>query len=761
MGEPLPVLHGVQSSAVNHQTSSRSSSVRKMDVYQTRREESMAALYQKDKDVANAFYHLFERNDIAECERRLQGHTQDISSTFSIALIVFLRYIFSLEKKAAGEALEKVEVSCAKSAEIFSKTSSLLSGIRALRRQRGAAVSDTLTAAEFRAKFLHAMSVLLLGVLHMTQQSIAGVMKGVMTLRDGYKKLKELEQLAEEDNDNDDVVPDTDEDNDDDSGEDEYDDSGSYGSGGALAAVRRHRAAAERKRTGVAGCKSLDTPNSSLSLDKPTASLSRCDGLYDANSVNGLYLGLGVFRTLLSLLRPRMASMASMVGFDEGNYDEGMRLLHRSYRSQTLYSPFSALAILVTRTQRCRCCPFVAAEELKAVREVEKAIIRSELTRSALHLWPLAAIQRLRLQLDESIDLSTKCIALTGDGSNWTQSFSSIRVNAMEDHALSLVIRGDWLEAYNTFLTLEEESSWSRLVFVYCQACCLEMMLHETRKEGKENTKLIPMITAAYWRAAHRKNIVFGARSKSVDFLVIKRVAEILQVAGVKHPNPTHQKRFEEVTPLSPRVTLRNIVSLPGYELLIFFNCCHQVPMNRVQHIVGELDDKLQWLAHQATNDTTVALANIVDMESFQPRVSRHSAERVPVHCNLLPDGANMMALLAVKAGLQVYRTTYNERVEASRLIEHVTRIISPLPMFRKEEDTMCSLSYIVPFLLFSDATVSWFSGEIYKSNRLLMQYAKRYKGRAFYLVDEFELGVTIAMKVAQKKKEALEKVKR
>lgn len=646
--------------------------------------EEFSAVYERDLQIKDAFYYFFKRNNMAECERRLQTSTpQDISTSFCIALVVFIRYIFSLKKKESEEALKKVEASCKLSENYSSKKKGVLFAIRALRRSK--VRSGYFFTGEFRAKFVHATSLLLLGLLQLSTTSLAGMMRGVLTLRDGYKKLQELEEVLK----------------------------------------------AEEKGEG-----------------------------WDSSAANGVYLALGLMRTALSLLPPRMQSIASLLGLGGGDYDAGMSLLRRSCDSNTLFSPFASLAILYTRVQRCCCCPFVVKDELNDLLPVEGEVESEALSTSALHLWPLASIKRLRLKLDESIAISRKCLFLTENAKEWSSSFSAVRVSAMEDHALSLVIRGDWLEAHNTYVRLEEESVWSRIVYAYCQGCCLEMLYKERKKGGRvTDNNLLSMAADAYWRAAHRKNIVWGLRSKSVDALVIKRVSEILETAGVEHPNPTHMKRYEAVLPMPTHYSsIHNIVPLPGYELLLFFTACHQVPIPRARAIISDVDQTLSWTMHNAKDQLTAALSGLVKLEPCQHTLSQ-SCVKPPIS-KTLPDGIATVFLLTLKANLESFFTTCRERVATCRRIEDIRRILSSCSALGKEEPgTSCSLSYTVPLLYYTEAICCYYNSEIFKSHRLLTAMQKRYKGKEFYLSEELALGTSIALQRLEvmKKKELKE----
>eukprot|EP00796_Vickermania_ingenoplastis_P007242 gene7243-5091_t len=635
---------------------------------------TLQELGELDREIECACRCMFEENDVEECERRLMAHDKDIGSSFCLALLCFIRYVFSLKKEAARAAIAKVEAVCKRSAQSFSKNS-FFSGILTVRKAK---MNELCGPAEYRAKFLNAMSVLMLGLLQLTTRSLATMMKGLMTLRDGYKKLNDLEALAKDKN-----------------------------------------------------------------------------GVFDSNSVNGVSLGVGVFRTILSLLGPRMAAAAAMVGLGGGDYDGGIRLVLQCYESNTLYSPFAAVALLIIRSQRCASCPFICKDELQQIADVEKEMDSGNLSNSALHLWPRAKIKRLQLHLGASLDMSTRCLALTAEGGEWANAFASIRVNSMEDRALSLVIQGSWMEAYNAFVALEDESSWSRIVFVYCQACCLEMLLHERHPavRGVEQSKIIGMITSAYWRAAHRMNIPFGARSKSVDAVVIRRIAEILSANGVPHPNPTHRKRFDEVMP-EPTAPLRNVVPLPGYELLVFFSLCHQIPKDRCDAILTDIESVLPAMAQRSNGVVGQTLRDLVQVGSMQQRLSERS-DKLSVNDAQMPEAASLMYTLGLKAALDAHSGACRDRVAASRLTEGVKRVVASHPMFQPDADTDCSLSYVLPLLEYSNVVAAYFSGEMYKCSRQLAQFKKRYKDRNFYLVEEFILSVDIAIQKMEKQMKA------
>jgi hypothetical protein len=308
----------------------------------------------------------------------------------------------------------------------------------------------------------------------------------------------------------------------------------------------------------------------------------------DRNSVEGVHFGLGCIHVVTSILPPKILAILKVLGYMH-NRDIGFQHLQRCLESATLRSPLASLFMLAFHGMLPSFALVMIPDSLPICQNVVAHNIREHPV-SVIHLWITGRVARLSRDCKESMHVMEKCLA---NGKHLSEDLPQLQHFALYDQAMNWCMMKDWRSAASAYQNLENESNWSKKFFSYAQGCCYEMialaMSLEEQVEGAAAELLSDAaamrengVSADHWwikaSDAYRRGQAYpatrlGGRVISIDQFVTRRLNTMMERQGASD---------------SAR-GIRNVVPLPGLELLLIFYMLHQTPETILQSYTSVL----------------------------------------------------------------------------------------------------------------------------------------------------------------------------
>jgi hypothetical protein len=307
----------------------------------------------------------------------------------------------------------------------------------------------------------------------------------------------------------------------------------------------------------------------------------------DRNSVYGVHFGLGCIHVVTSILPPKILAVLKALGYMH-NRDVGFQHLQKCLESNTLRSPLASLFMLAFHGMLPSFALVMIPESLPICNGVV-AHNAKEYPVSVIHLWVTGRVARLSKDTAQSMNVLEQCLA---NGKHLQEDLPQLQHFALYDQAMNWCMVKDWLSAATAYRNLENESNWSKMFFSYAEGCCYEMIALAKTLDGSHRAFVEAVVkdaavlegseTAESWWAkasdAYRRSqshqpTRLGGKVISIDQFVIRRLNTMMERQGG--------------TPEGAR--LRNVVPLPGLELLLIFYMMHQTPSAMLQPMAAAI----------------------------------------------------------------------------------------------------------------------------------------------------------------------------
>ncbi|CAG9582024.1 conserved hypothetical protein [Leishmania major strain Friedlin] len=710
----------------------------------------------------------FFANRIADSEAALRSRmSEDPLAVCGAGLIAFVRCGLSMEQAQADIALELLTRSSALATQVISSEKSMISrGFSKVFQRNKETKGNWLSAAEFRAKTMHAESQALRCFVFVFQQSVSALVKAGLALNRANTSYKSLYMELEH----------------------RY--KAKYGSKETVKTSQHKPAAGEE------GDSDVNSPVRSPSwLAARDASLEQSTALetlgLDRNSVHCVEFGLGAMKLALSILPDNVRAVLRFIGV-EGNRQEGLKLVRQCFKSDTLLSPFAGALLLALYGMLPATSAFLVDSYLPIAHEVRTEALKKEKIReSILHLWLDGRIERLTRSVDLSISKLNNCLAITSNP-QLLAAMPQLRDFVLYDQWFNYAIVHQWKRASRCLEILSNTSKWANAVYQYAQACCLEMLEIEWA-EGIENPDgvldfpledlnrilgsseakvelifsdvstreaIAETITQLYWAAAQRKPVTLGGKPNHNDQFVLKRMEEILVSCGITPSTVVAKKKLgEPLEPVPEGLIIRNIVPLPAYEKCLIAGIAHQYPAERKDKMVTLIDAYLlrepvhrntplsDYVASLqkgsnretasrslASSSNTTSVGSHVSREVGSPAASPSSHEPRAS----LPENYRLLSLCVCKSMLLANSESKKDRQAALEVI----KAIQDTPQYK---DRQWSLSYAQAFALYEKAYIAYRDKSLEAAESIMNQLHKQYDSAHYYMHAKMDLKAHLA----------------
>ncbi|CBZ30294.1 conserved hypothetical protein [Leishmania mexicana MHOM/GT/2001/U1103] len=710
----------------------------------------------------------FFANRIADCEAALRNRMNtDPLAVCGAGLIAFVRCGLSMEQAQADIALELLTRSSALATQVMSSEKSMISrGFSKVFQRNKETKGNWLSAAEFRAKTMHAESQALRCFVFVLQQSVSALVKAGLALNRANSSYKSLYMELDH----------------------RY--KAKYGNKESVKTSQQTPVAAEE------GDSDVNSP-----VPSPTGLTIRDDSLeqsaaletlgLDRNSVHCVEFGLGAMKLALSILPDNVRALLRFIGV-EGDRQEGLKLVRQCFKSDTLLSPFASALLLALYGMLPATSAFLVDSYLPVAHEVRREALQKEKMReSILHLWLDGRIERLTRSVEMSISKLNNCLAIASNP-QLLAAMPQLRDFVLYDQWFNYAIVHQWKRASRCLEILSKTSKWANAVYQYAQACCLEMLEMEWA-EGIENPDgaldfpledlnrivgsseakvsltfsdvstreaIAETISHLYWGAAQRKPVTLGGKPNHNDQFVLKRMEEILVSHGIIPSAVVAKKKLgEPLEPVPEGLVIRNIVPLPAYEMCLIAGIAHQYPAERKDKMVALIDayllrepmqrntplsdyvgsmrsrSKREAASHSLpSSPNTTSEGSPVSREVASPAAFPNSRERRAS----LPENYRLLCLCVYKSMLLANSESKKNRQAALEVI----KAIQDTPQYK---DRQWSLSYAQAFALYDKAYIAYRDKSPEAAESIMNQLHKQYDAAHYYMHAKMDLKAHLA----------------
>ncbi|CAD2215033.1 tetratricopeptidedomain 39C [Angomonas deanei] len=498
-------------------------------------------------------------------------------------------------------------------------------------------------------------------------------------------------------------------------------------------------------------------------LDKERKERARVEGKpmteigLDLNSLYCVDFGLGAINLALSMLPSNIASMLNFFGMS-GDRDTGFEYIIRCFESDTLLSPFASALLLCVFALVPFFSPilvpkYVPAAKIMAKRSLEKP----SMANSLLHRWLIGRVRRLERLVEESSE-TINYVLNECDIKQIVETMPQLRHIAIYDDVINNIILFRWEKAIECCTILHSESKWSQIFYLYIEGACYEMLAHACIATGDAEKELEcrKNATKSYWKAMHNKTTVLGGKVIRIDQFVAKRLCEITELAGIKHPNPDNKKTLTELAPLPEDCLLKNLISLPAYEIVVLFNLSHQVPKSSLERMTSELWEQVQWEIPYSDNTTNNTLCKVAEkflkennIPSVEPHTEEQAAEikRRVKQMNTITNGYGRMLFYLTALG------TLMSNAEEVATQEKAMPLLKAVADSPKYKDKFTSLSYCRPLAMYEIANVTYYTsdGDSKLTLDLLDKFNKEYSNPHYYFHSSIDTKVHLVQQFLKK----------
>ncbi|XP_057299554.1 tetratricopeptide repeat protein 39B-like isoform X1 [Hydractinia symbiolongicarpus] len=194
---------------------------------------------------------------------------------------------------------------------------------------------------------------------------------------------------------------------------------------------------------------------------------------------SGVYMGMGSFNVLLSLLPARVLRLLEWVGFS-GNKANGLKWLNDGYRLKGLRSPICTITLLGYQ---------IVISPILGIGDTDIPYSQSVLNvylekfpKSSIFLYFSGRLKQTQGQLNEALELYEKSVSLNID---WQQMHHICYWEMMWCHSF----QSNWLKAAEYAEKLSIESKWSKSSYLYMRAAFLLMQQFELMYSGNDKKR--------------------------------------------------------------------------------------------------------------------------------------------------------------------------------------------------------------------------------------------------------------------------------
>ena len=350
------------------------------------------------------------------------GTLADVSPVFSLchSTLSFLRALLTWEQEKIATAHERLAATQKLCRTFMPPEASVLAGLSAALLgggggNGGGGAVAIITPSQLDATIVCGEATLLSALLHLTDESLLGIVRFAMSVRSGWRLLEQCDKMLAL------VAP-------------------SAADAGAAAAAAAAAAAFE------GGSAPFDEAGSAC------AAFPRLN----RHMLGGVLFGVGAFNCVASVLPPVAVRVLAALGFP-CDREGGFAMLRRSLRAWNLRSPLSAFALMLMRVLM----PSFASSDIThnfAEAEAVAAEVARAYPDSALFLWLTGRLARLRGEGARA----AACLQRSA-GVEWVQLSHLCSYELAWSHAFA----GDWAAARAPFAMLRANNEWSKAFYGY------------------------------------------------------------------------------------------------------------------------------------------------------------------------------------------------------------------------------------------------------------------------------------------------------
>lgn len=442
--------------------------------------ESMSALVMKGLD-------LFFSNAFDEAERFFAAFA-DTVPIFSLSLgaVSFMRAIMSWDQEQLANAQEKLKATISLCSSILPQASllgSVASGALSIFGGGGGGAGGSgsggaaVTPAQLDATVISGEATLLSAILHLTDESLLGIVRFAMAVRGGYKYLVQADKLL-----------------------------------GEMVSSIKPGKALEIGDLPPIGSMAADSSNEAIYGYQPCPSFPRLN----KHTMGGVLFGLGTFACVASVLPPIAVRLIAAFGFP-CDRDSGMQQLRVALGLWGVRSPLSALFILVMRALFPSFSSTDMSEHFPEAEAVLEVIFR-RYPDSAFFSWLSGRLSRAQGDLARARERLERC------GRVGLKQFAQL---GQYEAGWSFAFTHDWQQTENVFRTLRFENNWSPAFYAYLEGAAL---IQQGRiAEGRDALK----------KAIKLSGRKLGGKVISAEQFALKRAAEFVALTYCDAPAKT------------------------------------------------------------------------------------------------------------------------------------------------------------------------------------------------------------------------------
>lgn len=186
----------------------------------------------------------------------------------------------------------------------------------------------------------------------------------------------------------------------------------------------------------------------------------------------GVYMGIGSFNLLLSLLPSKILKLLEWIGFSGDKY-YGLEQLEKGCKTQSLRSPMCAMVLLAYHTVVSYYLG-IGDGDIALAEEIIEPFLKA-FPKGAIFLYYAGRTKQVQGKLDQAIQRYNDSISTQME---WKQFHHICYWELMWCFSLE----NNWAKAYHYVAILQKESRWSKTVYMY-QKAAFRVMARETNQE--------------------------------------------------------------------------------------------------------------------------------------------------------------------------------------------------------------------------------------------------------------------------------------
>ncbi|KAJ9064924.1 hypothetical protein DSO57_1025262 [Entomophthora muscae] len=270
--------------------------------------------------------------------------------------------------------------------------------------------------------------------------------------------------------------------------------------------------------------------------------------LYDANSISGVYFGIGATNIVLSILPAKILKIISVLGI-KGDRQLGFEYLDKCIAGEGLRAPLGLLFVLMYHSLLLSFAPSFFKESSSQMETLLTTALSKYPDSSFFHLFHGRYLlsQRKLVESNESFIKSGIC----------PESWPELKSISTYEIGLTLMFSLDWEGAAQEFKKLADNNYWSKALFIYLQAACYTEL------------NQLDKARALYDQVENASQRKFGGKTISVEQFILRKVRKI---------SGDPQKRL----------------ILPGLEIIAIWNGFACMPLEFLQKAKAIVEKELE-----------------------------------------------------------------------------------------------------------------------------------------------------------------------